>query len=56
MDIEQLRDELSSLYCELKAAQVAGDSEWIEEVQEAIVEAQKELVSAMDTEHYEEVL
>ncbi len=50
MEIEQLRDELASLYCELKAAQLSGDDEWIEEVHEALKEAQKELAAAEEDE------
>jgi len=46
MPIELLRDEVGSLYCELQAALAARDPLWIEEVQEALVDAQRELKEA----------
>lgn len=46
MPIELLRDEVGSLYCELKAALSSGDTEWIADVEAALKEAEKELREA----------
>lgn len=50
MDIEQLRDEVGSLYCELQAAIQTGDNDWIADCQEALKEAQEELREAEEAE------
>lgn len=46
MDIEQLRDELSTLYQEHSEAVRSGDSDWIKEIEEAILSVQRELAYA----------
>ena len=46
MDIEQLKDEIGSLFCELQAAQASGDDQWLDDCRSALEDAQKELQKA----------
>lgn len=48
MDIEQLRDEIASLYEELETAQCENDSQWIRDTQDEIRQLEKELKELND--------